>query len=175
MIKLLSKQKNIAFIVGGIIITLLFVNFVIKPLVEKIATLSKQIKLAQAQLKEGLNIQSQKDTILEAYNRYQVYLKQENLSEREIVGNFLEELEKIAQQSRLSVLSLSPSDAESQNDIQIYNADFRAEGKMTQLLDFFNRVQKSRLLIDIKRLTMAPKDKNAIVLKLDAKISMTIP
>ena len=175
MLKLPDKYKSIATVIGAVIIVLLFINFVLKPLVYKITSVQEKIKQAELQLKEGLKVQAQKDEILNAYNRYQEYLKQEDLPEREIVGNFLEELEKIAQQSRVSVISLSPSGVEEKDSFKIYNADFRAEGKMPQLLAFFNKVQQSKLLIKVYELSMSPKDKIALELKLDAKISMIIP
>lgn len=175
MLKLGKREKNWILIVGGIICIYILFAIVLKPLVDKVKQLRREIKLTEVKLKEGLIVQVRKDRIRKEYDRYQIYLKQENRSEQEIIGNFLKELEKLAQESRLSVISLSPSENTQSENRKVYNADFRAEGNIKGILNFFSNVQKSRLLMKIDKFTVASKDKRSVNLKLNAKISTVIP
>ncbi len=161
--------------IGGILFIFMFVNLGLRPLASKIGQIQQEVKIAELKLKEGLSIQMRKDQIIDEYNRLQTYLKQGDYSEQEIVGSFLKELERLTQQSNISVISLSPAEAKERENRKVYNADLRAEGDIEGILNFFNRIQESRLLIKIEKLSLSPKDKDAIELELDTKISMVRP
>ncbi len=176
MVKIGKREKNWLLAGGGgIVFVFVFINMVLKPLVDKVQQIQKKLKITEIEVKEALQVQARKDKILEEYNSYQGYLKQEDYSDQEIVGNFLKELEKIAQKSNISVISLSPSEPTEKESYKVYNADLRAEGDIEEVLNFFSAIQESKLLIKIEKFSVSPKDEKAAELKLDAKISMFMP
>jgi len=170
-----KKLRNIVLsIVGLIFIGLLFV-FVFKPLMEKISKIKQDIRLAEAEVKRSLAVQSRKEEIAQEYKKYQPYLIQAGATERQRIGTFLKELERTTQEANLSVTSLNPQDVQVQDGSLFYGADLKAEGDIEEILFFFSKIQESKLLIEIDKFSLTPKDEAANTLSLDAKIGMFLP
>ncbi|RKY41107.1 MAG: hypothetical protein DRP85_07190 [Candidatus Makaraimicrobium thalassicum] len=170
------KKKWILAAGGAAVFMFVLVSMVYIPLVDKMDEVRRKVKGIELRVKEGLRVQMRKDQIQEDYNKYRIYLKQQDYSDQEIVGNFLKELEQIARESNISVISLGPSEPEKEErDYKIYTASLKAEGDMEQVMNFFNGIRGSKLVMKVERFSLAPKAKDAYELKLSAKISMIIP
>lgn len=170
-----KKVRNWSLSAGGIVFLVVFVVFVLEPLIERINKIQQGIRVAELEVKEGLRVQAQKKEIVEEYKKYGHYIKQAGISVREKTGNFLKELERTSQEANLSVISLTPSEILENGQKTHYRADFKAEGDMEEVLFFFNKIQESKLLIKVDKFSLSPKDKTATDLKLDAKIGMSLP
>ena len=170
-----KKVRNWSLITGVIVFLVVFFVFVLGPLVEKINKVQQKMRASELEVKESLRVQVQKEEIIEEYKKYESYLKQAGISERERIGNFLKELERISQEANLSVISLNPSEVVEEAQSVVYSADFKAEGGMEEVLFFFNKIQESKLLIRVDDFSLSPKDKTATGLKLDVKVGMSLP
>ncbi|MBL7130562.1 MAG: hypothetical protein ISS45_04035 [Candidatus Omnitrophica bacterium] len=170
----IEENQKILLIIIGIVILVLVV-IVLKTLIGKISQLQQEIKITQLEIKEDLKIQVRKDKILKEYDIYQPYLKDQGDDEQKIKSNFLKDLEKIAQNSDISIVSLSPSESSEEETYNIYYADFKGEGAIEDILNFLGKIQESKSLIKIDRLDVSSKGRDTEKLKLDAKISISIP
>ena len=141
-----KKIRNWGLIAGGIVLIVVFIVFILGPLVEKINRIQKGIKVAELEVKEGLRVQIQKKEIMEEYKKYEPYLKNAGISVRERTGNFLKELERTSQEANLSVNSLTPSEITEDSQKIVYGADFKSEGDMEEILFFFSKIQDDAIL-----------------------------
>ncbi len=174
--QLKRRDQIIASVIGIAVFIFLLERFVFSTLRLKIKELSQQIKAEEADLKSGIEIENDKDKIRSEYRSYQSYLKvAENASEQEVIAKFLKEIERMAQESGISIVNLSPqSQAESAAGYKKYNAELRAEGSPDKIYDFLYKIQNSALLIKLDKLNIAPKDPQAELLKLETTISLAV-
>ncbi len=170
-----KRVRNIVLGLAGLtFIGLLFI-FVFKPLMEKINKVQQDIRLAEAEVKRSLGVQSKKEEIIQEYKKYKPYLTQAGITERQRIGTFLKELERTTQEANLSVTSLNPQEVQAQDNSLFYGADLKAEGDIEEILFFFSKIQESKLLVKINKFSLTPKDEAANTLSLDAKIGMSLP
>jgi Tfp pilus assembly protein PilO len=176
MKELTRSQKILAYAAGGIICVFLIEKFFFAGLRDKINTLNQQIKKEEVDLRIGIDIQKRKDSVLKDYNNYKDYLSRQNIPVKEIFTGFLKEIEKLAQESGLSIINLTPqNEPQKIKDYTKYNADLKAEAPLGKFFDFLNRIQNDKMLVKLDKLSLSPKDEQANLLKIEATISITIP
>lgn len=175
MIKLGKREKTIIAAIGAATFIAVFYFLVISPLLDRISQVQTQIRQYELRLKEALTMQARKDEIRKEYEQYSSYLKIENLSRQDYEGKFFKELESISYSSKISIVSLSIADIQEQENFTVYQANLRAEGKLGDILNFFDLIEKSNLLIGINDFSVSPKDEKARTLQLDAELHMYIP
>lgn len=168
-----DKRKLLFLTAGGVIIAVVIANFLFLGLGSRLKKIKNEIKLGEVRLIKGLRMQKRKDEILSDYNRYKGYLKEKEREDREIIENLLKEIERISSESRVSVLNLSPQSLNEQSKgKKDYKADLRFECKNQQLLFFLYKIQESKFLIKLDKLSIRPKDEAASVLKVDTTVSI---
>lgn len=137
--------------------------------------LSKKISFQELAVRKGLNIQKSKDRIAQEYKEYSKFLIKDT-NDRDIIAGFLKEIEKITQESGLSVVNLAPEEKiVLAKEYKEYKANLRMEGSMEKLLNFLNKVQNSSLLIKLSKLSFISKDEQASVLRIDVTVSLIVP
>lgn len=128
-------------------------------------------------LKSNIDLQKKKDKILSESNAHKSYFQiDKTTSDREAVGIFARELEKIAQESGLSVANLNPQiDPEEVEGRKKYKADMRVDANFEQLCNFLYKMTNSKLLIKLNKLSVSPKDGQASALKVEMVVVMVMP
>jgi len=176
-IQLKKGQKTIIYAVVAILGVFLIERFFFSGLRSKIRNLNQQVKLEEANLKIGMTMRKQKDKISSENSRYKTYLEiTDSSSEREIITKFLKEVEKIANDSGISVINLSPENQiDKLKNCKKYNADLRAEGSEERIFNFVNKIQSSNLLIELDKFSLVAKDEQADTLRLETMISIVVP
>jgi hypothetical protein len=176
-IKLDPKQKKIVYAVAALVALVIVERLFFSPLRTKLKNLNQQIRLEEAELKTGISMQKRKDVISGEIGRYQSYLEiSGSLPEREIVTKFLKEIEKMAGDAHISIISLSPqTQSRDFKDAVEYNADLRAEASPYRIFEFLEKIHASGMLIGLDKLTLAPKDEQASALRLDTTLSIIVP
>jgi len=177
MIQFKRREKIIAAAVGAAIALFLFQKVFLSHLIERSRGIHNRIRLEEATLASNIDLQKKKDKILsdmEAFKKY--FQADKNAPDREVVGMFVKELEKIAQESSLSVANLNPQiEPEESANRKTYKADMRVEANFEQLCSFLYKVENSKLMIKVNKLTLSPKDEQASALKVEMSIVMVMP
>lgn len=177
MIKFKSREKVLLY--GVVIIVLFFLvdKFFLAGLRLKAKGINQKIKLQEANLKMGTDIQNRKEKIFTDSKNYKVYLEEvEGMPDREIVAKFLREIETISQESGVAIVNLNPQNQpEDLKEYKRYKVDMRAEANPEQLANLLYKVQSSRLLIKFDKLSLTPKDEEASVLRVEASVSIAMP
>jgi len=175
-IKLNQKQKILAYVVIGIVFVFLVERLFLSGLRGRLRGIAKEIKVEEARLRKILGVQNAKDRLSLDQKNYQGYLKTKKPEDSEATAELLKEVERLAKEAGLSVVNLNPQPAgEEKTEVRQYKADLRVEANIEQVLNFLNRVQESKLLIKVDKLTLAPKDEQASLLKMEATLSMAVP
>jgi len=172
-----KREKILIYVIGGLIFLFLIERFLFSGIRGKTNSVSQQIEIGESRLRAGLDIQKRKDKIAFEFKALKPYLeKSEGSSDREIFAKFLKEAEKVAQEAGVSIVSLSPQDEtlDEPEDVK-YNADLRAEGKLDQVIELIDKVQNSKLLIKIDKMSLSSKDEQAGTMKVEAVLSLVVP
>lgn len=177
MLQLKGKQKIILGGAAAFMVCAVIVRYFFMPVATKLSQRRQEIRTEEARLKTSLAIEKRKDRIISEYNQYQRYLEVKNdLSDAEIVTRFLKDIENIAQESGLSIITLNPQNQPDQSQgYRTYTADLRAEATLKQLLTFLHKIQDNQLLIKLDKLSVTAKDEQANMLRLDTTIRIIIP
>jgi len=174
--KITGRQKILIYATCGIIGIFLMERFFFASLRSKAKELNRQIKVEEANLKIGLEIQKRKERATKDYQDYRSFLSAAEKPEKELFTGFLREIENLAQKSGLSILNLTPkNEPENLKDYKKYTAELRAEASLENFIKFLEDLQNNSLLIKLDKLALTPKDEQATVLKLDATVSISIP
>jgi hypothetical protein len=171
-----KSRKAIIYLIG--IISFLFIveRFFIADLRNSLHKLRSKIRLAEAQLRKALEIQRNKERIVFDYKKSQPFLKIKKLGEKQIIALVLKEIENIARFSGASILNLTPEEEiEKTREYKKYKADFRLESTLQELITFLNKLQESKLLIKLDRISIFSKDEEKGILRVDGTISLAIP
>jgi len=175
MLKFKKREKIIFSLVMGIITIFLIQRVILSGLGVKISDLNKKIKLSEAAIKSGLSIQKNKEKIIQDYKEYAPFLTTET-QDKDVVARFLKEVEKITQESGLSVVNLTPDNKfEVTAEYKKCKAELRLEGDLEKFLNFLNKVQGREMLIKIDKLTVSSKDDQGKLLRIEATMSMIVP
>lgn len=175
MLKIKKREKIIFFVVLGVIVIFLLEKIVFSNFRKKMRELNKKIKVQETAISKGLSIKKSKDKIVQEYKDYAKFLITDTQAQ-DIIARFLKEMEKITQDSGLSVVNLAPEEKLIETpEYKEYRANLRLEGKMEQLLNFLKKVQDSALLIKVVKLNLASKDEQASLLRIDVAVSLVVP
>lgn len=141
----------------------------------KSEALRREITTEEVGLRSGVGIQKRKGMIQGERQRYSGYLLPP-ASDRELIGTFLKETERIAQEAGAVILDLTPDNQPAKGaPYKLYKAQLKAEASVEQLLNFLYKLQTSRLLIKLDRFSITPKDERAALVRLETTISMAVP
>lgn len=172
--KLDKKQKIIFSVAAGVVLLLFFNKIIVGGIGEKMRSLERRIKLAEARLSRDLQIEKDKDGLVEEYTAYQSYFKYSGREQTQIISDFMRETERLAKETGVSIVALSPrSDPEQLKEAVKYTADFKMEGNLAQVITFMQRISDNKLLIGFERILLAPKDETGLSIKLEGVISIT--
>ena len=174
--KLNKRDRTLIFAGFGIFFLFIAQRFLFSPMFTKAGSLQQQIKLEEADLKASLEMEQQKDLIMDERLKYKDYLfSDKNVSDDEEIATFLREVETMVSASGLSIVSLTPqSQAEKGGAYKKYDAQLRVEGTPEKIYDFIYKIQNSRLLMSLSNITVTPKNPEANLLKLETTISLTV-
>lgn len=169
----LSKREKYLFY-SVIILTFLFSmeRLVFHPLAAKLTLLNQEILDQEVKLKKALMLQGRREKILNEYEDYKGYLKIEASSREEVVARLLKEIERMARESKVSLVDIKPqAQPKKVGDYKKYGIEIESEAPMEQIVDFLYRLQNCGLLLRVEKLSLNPKDKPAESLKADMVIT----
>ena len=103
-----GKEKLFGYGAAGLVAAVLVMRFFFFGMFSSLKQLEQKTKIEEARLKEDLAIQGSKDELTNDYNKYLPYLKISQAPQRQIIEDLLKETERIAKESRATVINLSP-------------------------------------------------------------------
>lgn len=175
MVKGKAREKLLWMVAGGLAIGFVGERVIFSGLRTKSRTLRQQIVAEEVQLRTSVSLQKQKATILQDQQKYADYFLP-GLPDRELMVTFLKETERLAQESGVAIVDLTPDHQPSKTAGQTtYKAQLKAEAALEPIVNLLYQLQKSRLLLRLDRFSLTPKDEQASAIRLDATISVIVP
>lgn len=174
-IKMNTSNKFLLAVIGGGFLILIFGQVILSDLARRSKKDGQQVKRVETQLMEKFAIREKREKIEADYTQYQAYLALQSAPPRQVVEEFLREVERMARDAGVSIVNLNPQNIpEVGAKVTQYNLDLRVECSEDQLLVFFKSVQASKFLIKVDRFSITSKDEQAILLKVEMLLSLSV-
>ncbi|MCK4994243.1 MAG: hypothetical protein KAS13_04255 [Candidatus Omnitrophica bacterium] len=176
--KIKPKKKEILliYITVGVLVSLFFDRFFLPGVQSRFKGSHDRMTREELRLKRNLRIQSRKDEILEEYEFCKLYLGNRSANENQIVAELLKEVETIVTAAGGIVVNLNPNDEPRGFEYyRKYSVEFRLEVSFEEMLEFLDKVRKSKFLIKLDRLVVVEMNKQASILRVDGVVSLAVP
>ncbi|MEI6564556.1 MAG: GspMb/PilO family protein [bacterium] len=146
------------FMVGVVLVVLLFVGVALGPIRSMIQKLDDEIVAQEKQLAVNLRIlaPSAKKVVEAEYSRYGTRIQKKGSSEEEN-SQMLSELDTLAGQNKVKLLSTKPRKTKVESDFEAYSVEIEVEADMPLLMGFIYGVESSAQLLRIDRLVIDSK------------------
>jgi len=162
----LSKRKKcIWYITILTVIIVILDRIVFSPIALRLKNLNGEISNSERKLKKSIDILSQKDLIIREYEKYINNLKQKG-SDEEIIGALLSIVEKLAENSFISIVNINPLPVEDMRFCKEYAVKIEVEAKIEHIVDFIYRVEKLPQLLRIPELRLSSQKSDPSILKI---------
>ncbi len=156
----------IMLLVGWFVIRIVFV-----PFHEKLSELDRKVVLEEARLKRGACLLEKKEEIVKAYERFESYYSLRNLSDEEVVASLQKELLDIGNGSGLTIQDMKPQKEVASDKVsRHYSINIKAEGSLTQFINFLYALYNSQFLFSIDKMDLAPDREGSAFLKISMKV-----
>jgi len=177
--KLKPREIKIAIAVGVLAAIFVTDRLVLAALRNKQGLVMSQISAMEKEFRSRKGIVLRKDKIDSEFLAYKKYiLDPEKFTERDLLVKFLKEVEVSAQESGLSIVNLTPQnevEQDKETKHKKYLLELRAESSFQQLISFLSRIQRSKLLVHLERLSITAKDEQSSALRIETTVSMNVP
>lgn len=164
MQKILTKRERLILVLTIlVIITGIGFNFLITPLLNRYNSQNREINLAVLKLKKYRTLISQKNSILEKYNKYSTGDGVINAGKDPIV-KVLQDLEKLASEANIRIVDIRPQTAT--GSFNLYKeviVEVRTEGAMDGYLRFIYDIEHSISLLRIKKFQLSAKPSTSAI------------
>lgn len=155
MLQVLSTREKIilAFTILVIVFSVLF-NLLFSPLLAKNAELSGQIKIAEARIRKGYRLLSQKEALLKRFNSLPEAIKRTLSGEDTSVG-ILSEIERVAKASLLRIIDIRPQTGEGGLSSKKTVIWLKTEGNIENYLKFIYDIENSLSFLKISEFQLS--------------------
>jgi len=170
----LSKRDQLIFYVGLMLVfALLLERNVLSPVLSKLEQLDKEIDFQKEVIHRSMIVLSHKDRLLENEKIYSTYLSVPDSEEKE-TNTFLKEVENIAKESRIYLISVKSTGVRTEGKVRQYFLTLDFEGKMEDLIGFFHAIETSKTLLKIERFQIKPKTERSNIVLCTVDVSKVI-
>lgn len=161
-IRLSKRERTIFYVAACFIMLTAFDRLIIDPIYAKIASLDRDIKDKETNIKKDLYILSLKDRILSESAKYAPFLNRIEFGEKE-VASLLKEIETVANKSTIYLIDIKPQGTKEVGGTQVYTVSVNFEAQMEQLIDFMYNIESSNEILLVGKYQISPKSKESSV------------
>jgi hypothetical protein len=173
---LTPSQKRIFYVTVFVVILALFDRLLVGPTMTKLGAIDESIQSEENSIKGDLRFLSYKDRINKEAKAYDAYYAQGTPREDEVMAAFLDKLDKLVNQSGLTLQKNNRSNdqkdpSKESKDYLSYRADVEASGSLDGVAKLMYAISTSPDLLKILKMNLAMK-KNGDVEEI--KVTMTV-
>ncbi|MDD5504716.1 MAG: type 4a pilus biogenesis protein PilO [Candidatus Omnitrophica bacterium] len=161
--KLSSREKYILAAVIFVILLSLLYTVLIEPMMARRRDMNNRIGIVKAKLRKSLALMKDKSGIEQEYDHFTSRLKQA-VNDEQVVTVVLDELEKAAQRTGVSITSMRPKPAKQKQYFRQFEVEVETESDMAGLMKFIFEIKNSPQLIKIDKLNLNTKGGQQAVL-----------
>ncbi len=171
--KLSKREKYVLYISAVVIVAVFFDKIVIKPLMQRIETLNKEIFIHEKRLQKSLYLLSEEKLIIKEHNKYTKNLKQVS-SDGEEKSRLLAEIEKTARKSSVALKDVKLGTTEKAGPYTKYTVEVVGESKIAYLMDFIYQLEMSPRILKVRNFYLAPIKEHSETLRAQMTITETL-
>lgn len=164
---ILPRGKDIWILVSGIIaVMLLLVGIALGPVNNKFRELDDEISRQEKKLVRNLRIlsPSARKAVESEYRQYGLRIQKKGSSDEEN-SQMLAELDRLAGESRLTLLATKPQKTKVEPDVETYVVEIEVEAEMPALMGFVYGIETSSQVLRIDRLVIDSKGEGSALVK----------
>ena len=170
----LSKRERLIFYLTSLVLFLgMMDRLVYQPVVSLLTKLDQEILAQEIQLQKNLKNLALRDAIQLKYAGYAAFTVSSGPDEEEI-GSLLNEVEGVARSAGLSLVNMKPKPMAKTSLEKLYPVEVEVEADMASLIKFIHGLHKSKYILGVKKMNLAPKDKKGERIKGYVLIQKTV-
>jgi Tfp pilus assembly protein PilO len=148
-----KRERHIAYIATAIIVSGLLYVLAIGPFMARLNTVNEKIEATKLDLEKSLALMQVKKDIDSEFSLYADRLKIRGGNEQEMT-HILNELESIARESGVKIVSIRPKPAEEKDYYRRFEVEIETESQMSSLMSFIYYLKNSSQLIKVDKLNL---------------------
>ena len=166
-----KKLMTVALIVAA---AALFDRLLIGPTMSRIASIDQEIAREESVLKQDMRFLKHKDKIFKESKAVEPYITTKIPTEEEIIAGFLKKVEMLANKANVTLIKVTPSAGQIQDDHMRYSADLECAGLLADTLTFMHLVNSSQDLMKVVKFNLGSKKADSDDIKATMTVSMII-
>ncbi len=172
MYNISNREKILLSITISFVITALFYNLIVEPLISRWRAFNGQIESKKALLNKNKRLLAAYKILEEEYIKYPVVLGGKN--EEEEIARALGEIENVSKKSSCYIVNLKPRASKKIGNYKEISFDVTTEGSIDEFTRFMYEVETSKKMLRIRRFTITSKTGPSAKLKCVFLISKII-
>lgn len=155
--KLSEKEKKVFYATILAVAFAAMDRLLIAPALEKLDNVKGEITKQERVIKTDLRILAEKNNILKRSQIFSKYFVDKIEANDVVNRGFLSSIEKLASQSKVSVIKSNPADVKKQKRYVEYYANFDCTGDLENVLSFMYMLNSSDDLLKVVTFNLTPK------------------
>ena len=148
----------------------LFDRLLIGPTMSRMSAIDQEIAKEESALRQDLRFLSHKDKILKESKVFAPYITEKMPTEEEIIAGFLKKVEMLANKANVTLVKVTPSTGQAQDNYLRYTADLECSGILADMVTFMHLVDSSPDLMKVVKFSLGAKKADSD----DVKATMTV-
>jgi hypothetical protein len=155
--KLSDKEKKIFYITILVIAVAALDRLLIAPGMEKLVSIKDDIVKQERTIKADMRILAEKDNIVKSSEMYSKYFVDKKEPNDVVNRGLLSSIEKLASQSKVTLIKSNPSDTKEQKRLVEYYAKLDCIGELQNVIAFMHSLNASDDLLKVVQFNLVPK------------------
>jgi len=165
-----DNQKKLLVIALVIVVAALFDRLLISPYMSRLTSIDEDIKKEEAVIKQDVRFLGYKDRISQEAEEVDPYLTKTVSTDEEMIAAFLKKLESLANQSKVTLIKVSPAAGQQTAEFWKYQADLECSGQLADVVSFMHLVDTATDLLKVVKFNFTAKKSDTD----EIKATMTI-
>ena len=154
----LSKNERKIFNITFVIVLFAFLDLLfLRPVLNRLHVIDEEIVSQKSSIKGDLRILSYKDRIQKKNEAFKKYISPKPQDDDVVNGNFLSMIEKLATQSKVSLVKSNISEKKEQKKYTEYYANLDCTGDLKDIFTFMHLINSTEELLKVVKVNMVPK------------------
>jgi len=155
--KLSKQEKMIFYVTLGFVLLALLDRLFLGPVLGKLKMINTEIARQEVSIKGDQKILLYKDRIIDESDAFSKYFVKVVQDDDVVNADFLSEVEKLATQSKVSLVKSNPSEKKTYKDYIEYYANLDCIGDLKDVITFMHLINSTESLLKVVKFNMNPK------------------
>ncbi|VAX35341.1 hypothetical protein MNBD_UNCLBAC01-24 [hydrothermal vent metagenome] len=155
--KLSKQEKMVFYITLGVVLVALLDRLFLGPVLAKLKAIDAETAQQKISIEGDLKILSYKNKILQKNKVFSKYFLKDVPDDDVVNAEFLSKVERLATQSKVSLVKSNPSEKRKYKEYVEYYANLDCTGDLKDIITFMHLINSTEDLLKVNKFNMAPK------------------